>query len=266
MDIEGIVALKIILFGSFVGVSFGATGSGGSVFAVPLLTYGLGLRSHQAVCISMVALGVMAWIGTIQNMKRSQIESKVALKVTVPAMLGAPIGAWINKLFSENMLMVVFAGMAIAVSCRMYFQTQKDLTKREVEQSSSELNFTSRGISSFTFGVMGLASGLLAGLMGIGGGFVIVPMFVLLAKLKIHRAVATSMLISAMTGISAFASHLFLGQTIPTETAVLFTFGSCLGFLFGFYLSKHTSSVLLQKIFSVVMFGTALFILGRTIN
>ena len=116
-----------------------------------------------------------------------------------------------------------------------------------------------------TPGPVGIATGVLSGLFGVGGGFVIVPALVLFSGMTIHRAVGTSMLVVALVSISGIASHLVAGRTISVETTALFVVGGVAGLLLGTVAGRRLSGPALQKVFAVAIVAVAIFVVVRTV-
>jgi len=108
-------------------------------------------------------------------------------------------------------------------------------------------------------GAAGLVTGLLAGLLGVGGGFIVVPVLVLFAGFEMHRAIATSLLVIAVVSVPATISHLMAGQVLPLEVAVPFAGGGIAGFVLGSSLAVHLSGPRLQQVFGAVLLLMAAF-------
>jgi len=251
-----------IVFGSIVGFCVGLTGGGGSIFAVPLLVYGVGLSAHRAVCASMVAVAVTAEMGAAQKMRTHEVEVRTALLLIVGGISGAPLGAWLGRFISGRSLLLLFGSVVMLVGLRMLMRTRN---QHEAPGASQSLAATAhrRTIGLISAGVF---SGLLSGLLGIGGGFVIVPTLVLFATMQIHRAIATSLLVMAVIGASAVTAHLIAGQNIPAGATILFAIGSIAGFSAGSVASNTLSAARLEKIFAVVMLLMATFLVARNLG
>ena len=103
-----------LVYGALVGLALGLTGKG-SVFAVPLLVYGLRLGPHAAVCVSMAAIAAMALVVSARKSRMELIEIRVGAAVATGGALGAPVGVWVNKQLSPNLLLVLFAVLAAVI-------------------------------------------------------------------------------------------------------------------------------------------------------
>ena len=272
-------AALTILYGAIVGFSLGLTGGGGSIFAVPLLVYGLGLGAHRAVCVAMVAVGATAGIGAVQRLRTSEVEVAAGLIVAFAGTLGAPVGAWLSRFFAEKWLLTLFASIVGIVGLRMFLgastpgggsMTIRPLVTRVNQESASYPQFARslaktprRPIALIAAGIL---TGILAGLLGIGGGFIIVPVLVLFGGIDIHRAIATSLFVIAVISISAVASHLFGGQRVPAVTTTLFSVGGLVGLSAGSLLGERFSGPRLQKVFAIAMLVMAAFMAVRSLR
>ena len=244
-----------VLCGSLFGIAFGLTGVG-SIFAVPLLVYALGLPPHQAVCVSMVAVNVLALVSSVQGLKAREVAAGDGLQLAIPGLLGAPLGAWIGTFLTGHALMIVF-GIFVGVLAVQMLLTGEPKPSVGTDRRGSQ-------IRSFMLMTAGLSTGLLAGLLG-SGGVLIVPALVLLGGLAIHRAIATSLPVIYTISVVAISSHLLGGQTVPIIVAAWFVAGGGAGLFAGKALGHKLSGPRLQKVFAYGLLAVAAFILVRTV-
>ena len=268
-----------VLFGGVIGFSLGLTGGGGAIFAVPLLVYGLGVAPREAVGISLASVGVTSFVGFLGRWRARQVEIRTGLVFAVAGMLGAPVGAWVSGLIPEAVLLTLFAILMLIVALRMWSKAAATASAESPVACSTEaadvegpacrrdingnLLLTSR--CAVLLLVVGLLTGVLSGLFGVGGGFVIVPALVLFSGMAIHRAVGTSLLVITLVSISGIASHLFVGRTISVETTALFVVGGVTGMLLGNLAGRRLSGPVLQKVFAVAIVAVAFFVIVRTV-
>lgn len=265
-----------ILFGLIVGLSLGLTGGGGSIFAVPLLVYGLSVPMREAAGISLAAVGATSVFGFLSRWKTGDVELRTGLLFAVAGMLGAPIGAWIAGQIPEPILLLMFAGLMIVVAVRMWRQASvpqaTDVTcsvpadkdgptcRRD---AAGALILSSRCAQLLLF--VGVVTGILAGMFGVGGGFVIVPALVLFSGMSIYRAVGTSLMVISLVSVSGVTSHLLAGRDVPFVTTSLFIVGGVAGLLLGNLVGRKLSGPALQKTFVVAILLIAAFIVGRSV-
>lgn len=267
-----------LIFGAIVGLSLGLTGGGGAIFAVPMLVYGLSVGPREAVGISLAAVGATSFVGFLQRWRSSQVEIRTGLLFAVAGMVGAPIGAWLAGLIPEPVLLTLFAGLMLVVAFRMWSKavsmTSAITAACPIENPDEDgpscrrdgqgnLQLNSKCVRLLL--LVGLLTGVLSGLFGVGGGFVIVPALVLFSGMAMHRAVGTSLLIVTLVSISGVGSHLYAGRTIPPELTLLFITGGTGGMLIGNLISRRISGPALQKGFAVAIVAVAAFVLYRTI-
>jgi uncharacterized membrane protein YfcA len=262
-----------LIFGAIVGLSLGLTGGGGAILAVPLLIYGLSVDPRQAVGISLAAVSVTSLVGFVGRWMLDEVEVATGLVFAVAGMLGAPIGSWLHGRIPESLLLMSFALLMLVVAVRMWLKAgstnSPPLLATNVadgpacrQGAGGKLGLTSP--YAVPLGIAGLLTGVLAGLFGVGGGFVIVPAMVLYGGMAIQRAVGTSLLVIALVSASGVASHLLAGREIPLDTALYFVVGGTLGMFAGTWASRYLSESMLQKIFAVVIVAVAIFVIFRT--
>ena len=272
--------LLTLLSGGIVGFSLGLTGGGGAIFAVPLLVYGLGVAPREAVGISLAAVGVTSFFGFLGRWRARKVEIRTGLVFAVAGMLGAPIGSWLSGLIPETVLLTLFAVLMLILALRMWSKASEpgsaglpvacSTEAADVDgpacrrDNNGNLLLTSR--CAWLLAFVGVATGVLSGLFGVGGGFVIVPALVLFSGMAIHRAVGTSLLVITLVSISGIASHLFAGRSISVETTALFVVGGVGGLLLGNLAGRRLSGPALQKLFAVAIVVVAIFVFIRTVS
>jgi len=246
-------AVIAAICGALFGIAFGLTGVG-SIFAVPLLVYALGLPPHQAVCVSMVAVNLLALVSSVQRLKAHEVAVGDGLRMAIPGLLGAPLGAWIGTYLTGHALMIVF-GVFVGVLAIQMLLTGEPKLKPEGNDSRAR---------SWLLIAAGLSTGLLAGLLG-SGGVLIVPSLVLLGGVAIHRAIATSLPVIYAISVAAISSHLLAGQTVPLTAAAWFVAGGAAGLFTGKALGKRLPAPLMHKVFAFALLAVGVFVLGRTL-
>ena len=270
--------LLSLLFGFAIGLALGLTGGGGSVFAVPLLVYGLGTPLHEAVVISLAAVGATALGGGLARLPDGQAEPRTAVMFGLFGIVGAPLGAWLHPRFPEAVLLAGFALLMLIVAARMWRQASHDPEATRLIRAggdpsgdlagpvcrydaSGQLQFTSRCAMRLT--LAGTLTGLLSGLFGVGGGFLIVPALVLIAALPMRRAVVTSLWVIAIISAIGLAAHLLVGQRLNLTLTAGFVGGGLAGMAFGMAVGRQIAGPTLQKLFSAMIATVAGFTLLR---
>ena len=263
-----------ILFGAFVGFALGLTGGGGSLLAVPLLVYGLAIAPRDAFGISLAAVGTMALAGVIPKLRNRQVEIGTGVLFAVAGMAGAPIGTWVAGQIPESVLLILFAVLMLIVAVQMWIKAKTPAALAAAcddeedgptcrRSETGELRLTSK--CAVLLVAVGLLTGFLSGMFGVGGGFVIVPALVLFSGMPIRRAIATSLLVIVLVSISGVSSHFLAGREIPLDVTGLFVLGGVLGMQVGSFLGKRLSAPVLQKVFAAGIVAVAVYIGTKTL-
>ena len=263
------------LLGALVGLSLGLTGGGGAIFAVPLLVYGLRVDPREAIGVSLVTVGATALVGFVQRWRVGLVEMRTGLLFAAAGMTTAPLGAWLAVRIPEALLLVMFAVLMLVVALRMWSKA-RDVAERHVlvvrpdepgpvcrRDPQGVLHWNSR-CALLLVGV-GLATGMLTGLFGVGGGFIIVPALVFFSGMGIQRAVGTSLLVIALVSVSGIASLVIAGRTMPWSIVAWFAGGSLSGLFIGTRLAARLGGTTLQRVFALAIILIALFVIVRNL-
>lgn len=177
-----------------VGVLLGTLGGGGSILAVPLLVYAAGMPPQAAVTTSAAMVGVNSMLGAVFHRRRGALNGRVALLFGGAGVLVSYAAAGWSRTFDPNALMAAFALLMLAVGFFML---------RVPPPAAND----DRPVSLLKVLLSGALVGLVTGLLGVGGGFLIVPALIMLLGLPIREAIGTSLLIIAMNSAASFAGH-----------------------------------------------------------
>lgn len=266
------MALLSVVFGSIVGLALGLTGGGGSLFAVPMLVYGLGMPPHDATGVSLATVGATSLLGFLHRWKLGEVELRAGLVFAAAGMLAAPGGAWLAGRVSESLLLFLFAGLMIVVAARMWQQAARAVLAQAAQPSSSPSPSPSSGASDANASrvrslplllLLGALTGVLSGLFGVGGGIVIVPALVLVAGMPIHRAVGTSLMVIALVSVSSIASLVAQGRSIDPAVTGLFVAGGVAGLFAGQRLSRRLSGPALHV---AAILAVAVFVIAKNLG
>jgi uncharacterized membrane protein YfcA len=271
----------LLFVGLLIGLILGLTGAGGSVFAVPLLLLLGDMSMADATGISLGAVAVTTIYASLRNKFSRSTPSvlwKPGLILAFSGALTAPVGKWLGMQISEPWLISNFSLLAAIIALRMWISAQKNPASALVVRAGNfadtpspdhlcNLNPTGqfelrpRCVSGLLIG--GLIVGVLSGLFGVGGGFLIVPLLLALSAVTMAQAVSTSLLIIALISSSGFISHLLLSETQHWHWLILAAAGGVIGMIFGQAVSHKIANVLLQKIFAVSLLIVAAITLVR---
>jgi uncharacterized protein len=251
-------------FGLIVGVSLGVTGGGGSIFAVPLLIYGLGIPVRTAIGLSLAVVGLTAGFGAALRLKAHEIEFQAGLVFAAGGMLFAPMGTWIGQFISPAALMTIFALLMAFVGWRMW--SGKAENSDAVGPCVAQGNGRLRSGCYTRLSLAGAAAGILSGIFGIGGGFVIVPALLYVTGTTIHRAVATSLMVIFLIALSGVGANIFLGQLFPMPVSAMFLSGGLIGMIAGAAIRKKLSGPSLRQTFAIAMWLVGAYIIFKNIS
>ena len=225
MDLHYILAL---LSGGLVGLLLGATGGGGSLVAIPLLVYVVGIPVQKASAMSLIVVGYSALFGAWQESRQKRVHVRAALVFSFTGMFGAWIGAQGHQLVQETVVLFLFGHLLVLISVWTFCQPRKD-------QGNGMLIGCAKHFSwpcALKASTIGWVVGLLTGFFGIGGGFLIVPALILLLEFPIRLAIGTSLLIIALISIGGVLGHLTLAALDIFLTGLVLL-GSLLGLIYG---------------------------------
>lgn len=216
--------------GLFAGILAGFLGIGGGTVLVPLLM-ALGYEYPQAVAISLLAILITASSGTFQNWRMGLFSFERVIGIGIPALVTAPIGAYLTGIVPQHWLEVAF-GIMLLFSIYL-LQLRKTITARGKQESppvqaDTKLPQNSVWKTSMARIGTGIAAGMLAGFFGVGGGAVMVPLQILLLGETIKTAIQTSLGVIVITAISACLGHALQGNLLWAEGLML-GFGGLLG-------------------------------------
>lgn len=268
------VATAAVAAGGIVGLSLGLTGGGGAIFAVPLLVYWIGVDPRTAVSVSLVTVAVTALVGAVERWWYGHVEFRTGLLFAAAGMLTAPAGSWLGDRIPPRALLAAFAVLMLVIAVRMW-RKASDRTERTAgsilaagvgptcsRDSQGRLRMTTRCFALLA--LVGLGVGLLSGLFGVGGGFLIVPALVAFATMDVFRAVGTSLLVITLVGASAVVSQVMAGRTIPPDVAACFVAGSIPTLFAGSWIGRRIGGPTLARTFAVVILLVAIFVITKS--
>jgi len=248
-------AALALLGAAGIGLSLGLLGSGGSILTVPVLVFLLGQPEKVAIAGSLAIVGTIAAIGAVPYALGRQIDWSAVWKFGAPGMAGTYAGAWLAHWIPGAVQLSLFAVVMLLAAWRMLRQTPPTIVERTSGDSLSLL-------------AGGVGVGLLSGLVGIGGGFLIVPALVLFARLAIHRAIASSLAVIVLNSAAGFikyrdvlAAH---DLSLDWHVIVLFSAIGAAGSLLGIRLARRLSQRALRRGFGVFLVIMAAFVLYET--
>lgn len=242
-----------VALGLLIGASLGLLGGGGSILTVPIFVYILGFPPKEAIAMSLAVVGATSAVGVAGHWRAGNVNLRTGATFGAVAMIGTYVGTRLAAFLSGASQLAIFAVVMLVAAAFMF---------RGRRSPDSPGGHSLRAATALVI-LEGLAVGLLTGLVGVGGGFLIVPALVLLA-LPMREAVGTSLLIIATNCAVGFYGY--LGHVHFTWTSMaLVTVGTLPGISIGTYLHRFVSQEALRRGFAVFLLLIAGFILYQNL-
>jgi len=251
--------MAIVVVGALlIGLSLGMLGSGGSILTVPVLTYLLGHDTKVAIAESLAVVGGIALTTAVPYARSHQVDWRSVVFFGVPGMAGTSVGAWLAKFLSGGLQLTLFGVVMLLAAVMMFRRPAAD----DRDSTQPHLRHPLWQIVA-----EGLAVGVMTGLVGVGGGFLIVPALVLLGGLSMRVAVGTSLAVIALNSLSGFVRYFdvlkSINAAVDWNTIAIFVAIGVLGSLSGRLLAGRFTPLVLRKAFAVFLVVMGLFVLAK---
>lgn len=277
----GRVIAVAIAIGILVGLVLGLTGAGGSIIAVPLLMAVLGMPQTEAAPVALIAVTLAAALGTTTAWLQGLVRYRAAILMACVGMLLTPLGVRTAHQLPDSALALLFAAVVAIVALRMWLQARAQPTETRVvaarasggapgdaicrvNPETGRIRWNSRcaGVLALT----GALTGMLSGLLGIGGGFVVVPALRQATQLTIHGAVATSLMVVTLVSGAAAASAVIHGAVPAGHIVLPFAAGTVFGMAAGRVLAPRLAGPKLQSGFAALLLVVAAGMMARGLD
>jgi hypothetical protein len=241
-----------------VGLALGLTGAGGSILTVPVLRYLLQHPEKAAIAESLAIVACIALLGLLPYARERRVSARSVLLFGLPGMAGAFLGAWVSRYVPGALQLLLLAGVMLWAALGMWRDASDGGSAGEKPAAPPRL------------AAQGLGVGLLTGLVGVGGGFLIIPGLTLIGGLPMRTAVGTSLAIIALQSAAGFAKHLSvlasLGLAVHWPTIGVFAAAGSAGSLAGHAIGSKISAGLLRRGFAVLLLIVASAMLIRELR
>lgn len=248
------MTILALALAALIGLSLGLLGGGGSILTVPIFVYVLGFGAKEAIAMSLAVVGATSLFGAMGHWRAGNVNLRVAAVFGVVAMAGTYLGARLAVFFSGAAQLTLFAAVMLLAAFFMF---------RDRKPHAGGGAPAAGRTGDMPLGLIvleGIAVGVLTGLVGVGGGFLIVPALVLLGRVPMKQAVGTSLLVIAMKSAAGFAGY--LGQVeVQWGFMALFTAIAIGGILLGTWLVQFVPQAALKRSFAVFLLVMGAFIL-----
>jgi uncharacterized membrane protein YfcA len=264
--LEGLLIEGVL--GAGVGLVLGLTGAGGAILSVPLLSFFLDLTVAQAAPIGLLAVFLSAGVGAILGLRAQILRYKAALLIAVSGLILSPIGIWLAQQLPNWPLVIIFVLILLWVARNMWQQAQKEILGIEpalgppcqLDQDIGKLIWTAPCARALS--LSGMCAGFFSGLLGVGGGFIIVPALNRYTDLPMKSIVATSLgVLTLVSGGGVLFSNIY--GVMDWAIAMPFALASMVGLLIGRQIAWRLPAPQLKKAFAILATGIALLMLSR---
>lgn len=246
------------LLAFLIGITLGLLGGGGSILTVPVFVYALDYEPKLAIAMSLPVVGGAALVGAVRHWMMGHVDLRTALPFGAAAMVAAYAGARLARFVPAEaqliILGVVMAGAAISML--------RPPRAPERLPGDTLAPHTDAELSRLKLAGLGVVVGMLTGIVGVGGGFLIVPALVVLGGVAMTHAVGTSLLLIAMNTVTGFLGH---RGTVDVDWGVVLRFGgaAAAGILVGTAMIKLVDQRTLKRAFAVLLLAIAAWILWQ---
>lgn len=261
------MTILIILAGLTTGILLGLLGSGGSIVTVPALVYLLGVQPKSAIALSLGIVAITAAFSAINHFRTGNVNLTVAAIFGLCGMAGTYAGTKLGIIMPVLLQMGLFAFVMYASAYRM-LKPKRSFVSLPADDVHGELEeMVDNEIKPIRYGLvamLGLGVGVLTGLVGVGGGFLIIPALVLFSGIPMKQAVGTSLVIVAVNSATGFAGYYGI---VPVNYTLMATFTgvAIIGGFLGAQLSRHMSPENLKHGFGIFLVLVATYILIRSV-
>jgi uncharacterized membrane protein YfcA len=244
------LAIGVVL-SALIGVSLGLLGGGGSIITLPILVYVIGVPPHEAVGMSLAVVGATSLVAAAMHHREGRVDVRVGILFAVAGFATAFFGSRITHLLAPEALLLAFAAVMIIVGALML-------------RGGGTAEAAPHGRSALRAIGAGAGVGLLTGVLGVGGGFLIVPALLFFGGVAMREAVGTSLVVIAANCAAGLAGHLRYESIDPGVTALV-TAAAIAGSIIGSLLSGRVSPFALRKAFAFAILAVAVFLVSQNV-
>jgi len=253
-----------IALGILVGTLMGLTGAGGGILGVPVLVFGMGWTMQQAAPVALIAMAGAATIGTVEGLRRGLVRWRGAILMAIAGVLMTPLGVRVAQVLPQRWLLATFASIMLVVAIRLLRRSALDAAMESenpdawarMNPSTGRLHWT--WVTAVVMGAIGAATGFLTGALGVGGGFLMVPMLHRFTNISMHGIVATSLMVIALVASGGVGAALLHGAVLPLEITALFAGATAAGMVIGRLLGKRLAAAHIHRGFAALLLVVSL--------
>lgn len=239
-----------LFFAALIGVSLGLLGGGGSILAVPILVYVVGMGTKPAIATSLLVVGVTSLAGALQHVRARNVDLRIAAVFGAVSMLGSYAGGRAAAHVPDSLQLAIFAAIMLAASATM-FRSRREESPAETIRLPLVI-------------LAAAGTGVLTGIAGVGGGFLVVPALVLFGGVAMKRAVGTSLVVIAMNSAAGFAAYAGTVR-IDVPYTMLFTAIAIAGSFAGAAIVPRVSQAALKRAFALFLIVVAGIVFAQSV-
>lgn len=261
--------LTAAALGLIIGLVLGALGGGGGVLTVPVLVYLLGETAQNATTASLIIVGAAAAVGALARRGTGLVQWRTGLLFGALGIPAAYLGTVVNHMLDQSVLMLVFAVLMVVVAAPLLAGTRRQPTTAEQEvtdgPSGGGVAATLTAVrsaparSATKIVAAGLGVGFLTGLLGVGGGFLIVPALALAMRMTMPTAIGTSLLVITVNSVASLGARA-LDLHVDWEVVGPFTLAAILATIAGTRVADRFSGDTLTRAFALLLTAVAVFV------
>lgn len=240
--------LEGIILGLFIGLVLGTIGAGGAILAVPGLIAVLGLSTVAATTSALVIVSAAAFAGVIPRLKSKSVDVRLGITFSLLGVVGTFLGTRLVQFVPENVQLVLFATLMFGAAFAMW---RGPVSKTGETENQNWLKVA----------VVASAIGVLTGLLGVGGGFLIVPALILILGVPTKIAAGTSLVAISLTSAIAFLLRNQYWNLVPVNSILAFTAAAIIASLVSAPLASKLNARLMQKLFAGFVTFVAIYVL-----
>ncbi len=260
--------------GTIIGAVLALTGAGGGILAVPLLVFGLGLTMVEAAPVGLLAVGLAAAVGALLGLRQGIVRYRAALFIAAIGICFTPLGLWLAHQLPNTPLALGFSLVLFYACGRIYRKAAHELHHGKPPDRADFLPCVLNPLEgrlrwtlpcARSLAITGVLSGLLSGLLGVGGGFVIIPALTRYTDLDIKSIVATSLAVIALVSAGSVISASVSG-VMHWAVGVPFAVGAVVGLMAGQQVARFLAGPRLQQLFAITGFCAAVLLIIKTLS
>ena len=260
-----------VILGIAIGIVLGLTGAGGGILAVPALVFALGWPLAKAAPVALVAVALAAAIGAVEGLRKGLVRYRAAAFMAAIGAALTPLGVRVAAVAPERVLLLAFAAAMLVVSMRMFRHSSAAHASAapegqpcRIDPRTGRLRWTASVAA--TLGAIGAGSGFLTGLLGVGGGFLIVPALHRYSEISMQGIVATSLAVIALVSAGAVAAASLHSHAPDLAITAPFALGAAAGMFAGRKLAHRLRPAHLQRTFAVITALVAAGLVARALH